>query len=458
MCLFPRTVIVQSRTFHVKRVIDAPCGKCIECLKKRQNDWKMRICHECGFWSHIYFFTLTYRDSMLPCSVCDNEVYDSSIGVFRKPQAEQLAERYGLDVKSTAYVDDVQNFIKRIRTDYERKNGKKWNVKYFICAEYGPNPKGTKRPHYHGVLMTDVERVDLLPYFNRWSEDFGRMDFVEVGILREDKSSVANYISKYCAKGCFESRAEDIAHKHISRAWSVMSKNIGERWINEHSQDFLRYVPSLLQVEGDWQVSDIDLLYLASRKVKDIDNLGIRLDEMDIFKEVDNLIDNLKVYDGNNFAYSLPRYYRDRLFAVRKVFENTSQTDELSMRICEQFTEECKHFVYREILLPITYKSKVRTDVRYVRENFLSCAIAYRLQQRAIARDRENRLASGEMFYTDENGYIHISYEDSLRSARLARQQVAEAQLRSFYTSNMWKNRNLDFDSDTFTNNNFLDF
>lgn len=294
MCLYPRQIIVQSRTFGVRRVIDAPCGKCVDCLKQRQNDWKLRICHESGYWSHVYFFTLTYRDSALPCSVTYEDEYDNIYGIFRKPQAECIASQLGMVFKSTAYIDDVQNFIKRMRTGYERKQGVQLDMKYFICAEYGPNPKGTKRPHYHGVLMTSAEYNALLPYFNSWRSDYGRMEFKEVGIEREDKSSVANYVSKYCAKGCFESRVEDIANKQISRAFSVMSKNIGARWLADHADDYLSRVPSLVTVEGDWTIEDIDRFYhktLESGYYNLYKHIGSDR-EHPIWKEVDNLIEN----------------------------------------------------------------------------------------------------------------------------------------------------------------------
>lgn len=442
MCVRPHTVIVQSRTFGTKRVITAPCGYCIECVKKRQNDWKMRISHECSYWSHVYFFTLTYRDSALPCSICYDDVFDSSVAVMRKPQAIEYCSQHDYDYKSTVYIKDVQDFIKRIRTDMERKSGNKWNVKYFICSEYGPNPRGTKRPHYHGILMTDVDYNSLVPYFNTWSLDYGRMEFVEVGALREDKSSVANYVSKYCSKGCFESRFDDIQHKHISRAKSVMSHGIGERWLADNSHNYLKYVPSFVDVVGDYTVDDVERLwfnYLHS----------------DMWHELDSLIDNMRVYDGNTYSYSLPRYYKERLFCVRKTFINYGTTNKLNIRFSPESVIP-EHFCYSPN--PFTYQSKIRKDSRYVHENFLSCAIAMRLSQRSIARDRQNREAFQDSYYTDENGAIHSTYEDYKRSALLARESVATSSLSNFYLSNMWKNRRLDFDADTYTAEDFTNF
>lgn len=478
MCLYPRKVMVQSRTFGVRRVIDAPCGQCIECLKQRQNDWKLRICHECSYWSHVYFFTLTYRDSALPCSVTFEDEFDNVYGVFRMPQARVIAADKGMVFKSTAFVDDIQNFIKRMRTDYERKHSSKLDMKYFICAEYGPNPNGTKRPHYHGVLMTSAIYNDLLPYFNQWKHYFGRIDFVEVGVQREDKSSVANYVSKYCAKGCFESRAEDIFHKHISRAFSVMSKNIGSRWLADHTKDYLSRVPSLVTVDGDWTIEDIDKFYHATLDCGyyNLPALVGSKYEHPIWKEVDNLIENMRIYDGNNFSYRMPRYYRDRLFSVQKTFINydTKCTcpslsiasslvlrDYFDVSSSERLSAR-KAFYSEAPFLPtsfITFAPRERKDTRYVRENFLSCAIAYRLQLLSLARSaQDERKYKDSLFFRDENGIIHSRYEDDKRASIEARRKVAEASLRNFYTSNMWKNRNLDFDADTFSAEDFTNF
>lgn len=460
MCLYPRTVLVTSRTFGVRRVIDAPCGKCVECLKQRQNDWKLRICHECGYWSHVYFFTLTYRDSALPCSVTYEDEYDNIYGVFRKPEADRIALETGMVSKSTAYTPDVQNFIKRMRTDYERKHGASLDMKYFVCAEYGPNPRGTKRPHYHGVIMTSAEYNDLVPYFNSWKEDYGRIDFVEVGFQREDKSAVANYISKYCAKGCFESRSDDIAHKHISRAFSVMSKNIGERWLNDHRKDYLKFVPSLVEVGGDWTIEDIDRFYNTYNDFSRVSFSNIGSDkEHPIWKEVDTLIENLRIWDGNNFSYRMPRYYRDRLFSVQKTFINYDDKKSFVDLKIYDGQYQMPHLALFCVSSPLTFSIQERKDKRYVRENFLSCAIAYRLQLLSLARDRrDSRKYKGSLFYRDEDGVIHSRQEDDKRFAIEARRKVAETSLRNFYTSNMWKNSRLDFDADTYTAEDFTLF
>ena len=463
MCIRPVTVRISSVTFQVDRYIDVPCGKCIECLKRRQNDWKLRICHEAGYWKHVYFFTLTYRDSMLPCYVCYPDVQNEFIYHGRLPECKRIADIHGASVYSTTYVDDVQNFIKRIRSDYKYNTGNDLQMKYFICSEYGPNPRGTKRPHYHGVIMTDIEYNDLYPYFLDWSTDYGRIDFQEVGIEREDKSSVANYISKYCCKGGFESRSEDISNGHCSRAWSVMSKNIGLRWIEQRKNDWLKRSPICLSIDGSWSEEMLDKRFHNDPAFAER-----------VFKEVDDIIDNRFITDGQ-YRYSIPRYYYERIFCMRKEFERITiiDKDKYDLRIakselwryCEpqlqSFFEifggpvQRTSFAYAYSPQPITVRCKVSKVSRYVHESFLSAAIAYRLRMLSLARVyRDFQAVTGyEMDNAPSSAFaLFKAYQEN---ATMARQQSSTSSLYSFYNRNMWKNRVLDFDADTFSNELF---
>lgn len=461
MCLRPIQVRIHSVSFDVDRSVEVPCGKCIECLKRRQNDWKLRICHECGFWKHVYFFTLTYRDSALPANVVYPDVCDEILFQGRLPECKSIAQRLDACVKSTTYVKDVQDFIKRIRTDYERKFDIPLLMKYFVCSEYGPNPNGTKRPHYHGIFMTDAEYNDLKPYFNSWSNDYGRIDFVEVGINREDKSAVANYISKYCCKGGFESRAEDISHGHCSRAWSVMSKNIGLRWINQRKNDWLKHAPISVSIDGSWNEE-----MLETRFSRDPD-FAER-----IFSEIDRIIENRFISDGE-YRYAIPRYYHERIFCQLKELDNFKSTDKYDLRICptelwrfcepqlQSFFEVFNGYdrstslaLYRSPE-PITYVTQVSKVKRYVSESFISVALAYRLRMLALARlYRDFQAVTGyEMDNAPSSAFAQFkAYQEN---SSMAREQIATSRLYGFYNTNMWKNRGLDFDLDFFTNDLF---
>lgn len=463
MCVNPFDIVIESRVSGKNRAISVPCGKCVECLKTRQNDWKIRITKECERWSHVYFFTLTYRDSTLPCNVCYNDVYDEVLFHGTKPDCEFWRNLNAQDacIYSTVDFDDVRRWLKRFRTSYERNNGCKWNVKYFICSEYGPNPNGTKRPHYHGIFMTDIDYNTLLPMFNEWSEMYGLMQFDECGIKREDKSSVANYVSKYCAKGCFESRAEDIKEKRIKRAYSCVSKNIGLAWIQEHANDWLKYVPSFLSVDTEW---DLDIITEFFERLK----ISSPYDYSNFMSELDNLLINLKIYDGKKFGYSFPRYYFNVLFGKRindvkpqLVTKNGKPVCNLkpflqSVLTSEHGCERYAHFAYACIPQPVTFVTKMAKNSRYVSTSFLSAAIAYRLRMQFFAKSAERARALVEQGCTEDEAYHILLLRQ--KAANHARKHDAETKLSNFYITNMWKNRSLDFDADTFDNQSITNY
>ena len=463
MCLNPRLLKVTSRTFGVSRYIDAPCGSCIECLKKRQNDWKLRIVHESNYWSKLYFFTLTYSNDTLPCRVDYRDLaFPDERAVFcgSYNDCKSIIDD-DMIIRSSACKDDVQRFLKRLRTNYERDFGVRLEMKYFICAEYGPNPSGTKRPHYHGIIMTNASYNDLLPEFNAWRDTYGRMEFKQVGFGRDQSSKVANYISKYCAKGCFESRLSDIQSGFIEPAWYIMSKNIGLRWFEDNKFQWLKYVPVSSQMKGDWTYEDVERFFKSGSDKSFV-----------CARELDSLLDNFFIIDGDScFSYKMPRYYRERLLCVKKSFTNSSilkqngePVPELS--VCQSFLQSTSgidsglqgrsSFALSYFPEPITFKSYLRKDVRYVAENFLSVAFAYRLSMRVfdLYKTKFNALRASEPSLSDSE--IDIRLLRQRACSQSYRKHDAETSLCNFYESNMWKHREFDFESDGVLNYNLF--
>lgn len=111
MCTSPITRRIDN--VEGLRSIQVPCGKCYECLKTKQNDYMVRIYEEMMQVSKSCFVTLTYNDNTVPFLVRDGKKY------------------------LTVWKDDVKGWIKRLRTNYERKTGLK-GIRYFLCSEYGP--------------------------------------------------------------------------------------------------------------------------------------------------------------------------------------------------------------------------------------------------------------------------------------------------------------------------------
>lgn len=401
MCTRPLDIRVKSRTFGTTRWISAPCGKCNECLKARQSAWKLRICEEGKNWVYFYFFTLTYRNDALPYNV-----------------NEETGE-----LLSTARKSHVQSWLKRMREDICRKHGfvtkeERNFFKYFICAEYGPKPTGTKRPHYHGIFMSNLDYEVFAPYFSEWRDLYGRIEFKKVRVLRRykgdtleaAKSRASNYVSKYCAKGEFNSRKDDIEKGLIERAWFISSKNIGSSYVEKTRSSFYALVPDVIGVEGDWQEEEVYRLYKSCR-------------DASVFQQVERLVDNCKVYNGlDGYGYKMPRYYRERLFMKRKTYIDKILT-------CNGIKE--------------------KKTTRYVAENFLSVAMSVVVRVRS--EEADYRALLGKL---GERGCKYPVYDKIMRLvleveadkevARQIREKAATSKLSRFYSTNMFKHKEFD--------------
>ena len=425
MCLASFPVRVSSD--HGFYFIMASCGKCIECVKARQNSWKIRLCSEAENYSHVYFFTLTYSDTSVPTT-------------FSSLTGEEL---------TTARKSDVQAWIKLHRERHLRKYGERIDMKYFICAEYGPEGQyvdshgiireSTCRPHYHGIIFTSCPSSIIKPWFNDWASRFGYVDFQEVGITREDKSSVANYVSKYVCKGEFSSRVDDIERGDIESAWLICSKNIGLSYVEKHRS----YHDPHNLCESFSREYNEDLVRLILSQTPSLED------------KIRDVLRLSKVYDGDNFAYSMPRYYRDRLFGVLKEDTRTFKTAKrigpvLATRqaLAEPDNQSQLHFAHafspRQIFFNEVKEVKVR---RYCHENFLSIALRVIIQSDINAEYARNLKIL-------QKDYPHFSYVELCRildarqlAAKENRAAAKRSSLASFYESNYYKNKSLNYGS-----------
>lgn len=89
------------------------CGSCSVCINEKMNNWVIRNFYEAKKNEDISFITLTYSDS--------------SYILVKK---------------------DLQDFIKRLRTNLKRSGYEK-KIRYFACGEYGTK-RG--RPHFHILI------------------------------------------------------------------------------------------------------------------------------------------------------------------------------------------------------------------------------------------------------------------------------------------------------------------
>lgn len=87
MCLHPRQLRRSNVLTHSSYYQPVPCGCCIECLKRKQNDYAFILSHHAKYHGKLDLLTLTYRNEAIPFS-----------GVFEvvDPDSGEVLERSGL--------------------------------------------------------------------------------------------------------------------------------------------------------------------------------------------------------------------------------------------------------------------------------------------------------------------------------------------------------------------------
>ena len=247
-----------------------PCGKCIECLKKRQNDLACRCEREAVLRGSMHFVTLTYEDAYLPFA-CRLQVLDVESGEIISQEPFKIVTRseFGEDdlsfefrdelisefrsrVKSSepiyinklAFVSpvdecleyyyqftptlnrrDLRLTLKRFRVYYKRQFGKVLpEFSYVACGEFGPR---TCRPHYHLAFfgLTD-EQVAF--FVSLWQ--YGtQKNWKRVSARNEDGTNgfqiASKYVGKYLSKGKFE--CSSVKCKDAEKGSLCMSKGLG---------------------------------------------------------------------------------------------------------------------------------------------------------------------------------------------------------------------------------------
>lgn len=253
--------------------ITVPCGKCVECLKKRQNDLAVRCMREAEKRGSMVFATLTYNESSLPLA-CSLRTVDMETGELISQTPPSLLVRYkgetkALCAESSEFVEscrksilsqsagrlsrrivipfpvqlndgcyreyeitpslnrrDARLWLKRCRVRYEREFGCKLpEFSYVMVGEYGPK---TCRPHYHfGFFGLSKRQVSWM--VSQWS--YGEItDVRAVDAVNKDGSSgfrlASKYIGKYMVKGRFD--CDCVIDKVAERPRLGLSKGLGK--------------------------------------------------------------------------------------------------------------------------------------------------------------------------------------------------------------------------------------
>lgn len=182
-----------------------PCGKCIGCKLEKSRQWAIRCVLESKTHDENCFVTLTI-----------NEYH--------------IEEMYSLDKKV------VQDFIKRLRKEVDRKYNKK--IRYYVCGEYG---ELSNRAHYHmaifGFDFPDKEVYKMVNnvalYRSPLLEEKWKFGYSTIGQLTWESAA---YIARYITKKI----TGDLAEQHydgLTPEFALMSRNIGKEWMVKNAND-----------------------------------------------------------------------------------------------------------------------------------------------------------------------------------------------------------------------------
>lgn len=93
-------------------------------------------------------------------------------------------------IKQTLEPKDFTDFMKRLRDHDKRLAGRKNNIRYFACGEYGEK---THRPHYHAIVFNlDRKTIAKLKTGEIWEKGFTVVGDVE----RKSINYVVDYVQK----------------------------------------------------------------------------------------------------------------------------------------------------------------------------------------------------------------------------------------------------------------------
>lgn len=230
-----------------KNKINAPCGRCINCLQKKRSDWTIRALEEYKNSSSAFFVTLTYSEKYLPyVRIFDDEksnkktinlrksdpirqyLNEKSWTMDQKEIEKIIAELNGIDpneIRKTRIMlkriptlkkSDLQNYFKRLRTINEK-------IKYFAVGEYGS--KGS-RPHYHAIIY-NAKDITLLDKWTVLDKETGEMEPIGNVKIGDVSQASIHYITKYLIND--ESR-----DRRTQQPFQVSSKGFGINYTTDN--------------------------------------------------------------------------------------------------------------------------------------------------------------------------------------------------------------------------------
>lgn len=249
------------------------CGKCVNCLSKRRNEWSVRMqLHQYGYTQMPLFITITYNDVHLP-----RELNTMQPVLFKR---------------------HLQLFIKKLKDKYNLYNT---DFSYLCCGEYGSDDF-TERPHYHGIFyglyeISDLWEKDIHEAEDLLSEIWG---YGFVDICRAEWSGI-HYVTKYINK-IKEFEDDD----WLSSPFLLASHGISLPWLYTPDAVALKdtfcidaYRQRLRDMRLDLDFTDIESVYFSAN---------------DIVNYLEPYVPRMRCRLPSGKYAPLPRYLRNKLY------------------------------------------------------------------------------------------------------------------------------------------------
>lgn len=194
---------------------------------------------------------------------------------------------------------DIQLFLKRLRKYYSSFESNK--LKYFCVSEYGPK---THRAHYHLILFGFNRNLSaaLRIISNCWNNGFVKLSKVKPSRIR--------YVTKYSTK-FFDKLNDSISDDCVDASSStecnpefrLISKGIGISFVSSQNVDFYRNNPDKLFLTLD------DVKYSLPRYYRDkiFDKDDMRIKQLCFEESLKKHLDFIHFYYENLFLYDIAR-------------------------------------------------------------------------------------------------------------------------------------------------------
>lgn len=289
---------------HYRNIQIIPCGKCIGCRLEYSRQWATKGCLEAEQYNNNWFLTLTYDEEHLP----------EADPAINEKTGEEMPPNPGGTLKST----DLTNFIKKLRTYYERKYNHK-GIRFMACGEYGTT---SNRAHYH-IIFYNLPILEQMIRFHEYNENYEplyRLTEIEeiwgkgIVVAASVNWNTCAYVARYVTKKIgLPTNKEHYKNLGIEPEFFRMSRKpgIGRQWFEDHKEEIYKKDEIIVNKYGGGTMKvkppkyydklyDIEkpeeLKKIKEQRRKDMENINrIRMQQTTKFKKEQlNVEENIK--------------------------------------------------------------------------------------------------------------------------------------------------------------------